>query len=130
MLVILVASILLAIYIAFAFRGVPNAFRYGVCTVAALIHDVLVMLSVAVVRLYADMPQICSLRIRKFQTAWSLGNVWSTWRAAACTMSDVAFENCGGANDWRFKPQHLSILGPYLHADQDITCHQRGVVGP
>jgi preprotein translocase subunit SecF len=48
-LVIIVASILLTIYIAYAFRGVTNAFRYGVCTVAALLHDILVMLSAAAI---------------------------------------------------------------------------------
>ena len=48
-LVVAIASILLAVYITLVFRGVPNAFRYGVCTVAALLHDVLVMLSVAAI---------------------------------------------------------------------------------
>ena len=48
-LLVLVASVVLSIYITLAFRGTPNAFRYGVCTVAALIHDVLVMLSVAAI---------------------------------------------------------------------------------
>lgn len=48
-LLVVVASVVLSIYITLAFRGTPNAFRYGVCTVAALIHDVLVMLSVAAI---------------------------------------------------------------------------------
>jgi preprotein translocase subunit SecF len=48
-LLVVVASVILSIYITLAFRGTPNAFRYGVCTVAALIHDVLVMLSVAAI---------------------------------------------------------------------------------
>ena len=48
-LLVLVASVVLAIYISLAFRGTPNAFRYGVCTVIALVHDVLVMLSVAAI---------------------------------------------------------------------------------
>jgi preprotein translocase subunit SecF len=48
-LLVLVASVILSIYITLAFRGTPNAFRYGVCTVAALVHDVLVMLSVAAI---------------------------------------------------------------------------------
>jgi len=48
-LVVLVASVVLAIYITLAFRGIRNAFRYGVCTVAALIHDVLIMLSLAAI---------------------------------------------------------------------------------
>jgi preprotein translocase subunit SecF len=48
-LVVLVASVLLTIYITMVFRGVPNAVRYGLCTVAALVHDVLVMLSLAAI---------------------------------------------------------------------------------
>jgi preprotein translocase subunit SecF len=48
-LVVLVSSTALAIYITLAFRGVANAFRFGVCTVAALIHDVLVLFSLAAI---------------------------------------------------------------------------------
>jgi preprotein translocase subunit SecF len=47
--VVVVSSIILTVYIALAFRGVSHAFRYGVCTVAALIHDILVMLSLAAI---------------------------------------------------------------------------------
>jgi preprotein translocase subunit SecF len=39
----------LAIYITVVFRGVPNSARFGICTVAALIHDVLIMLSLAAI---------------------------------------------------------------------------------
>jgi len=39
------ASILILLYIAWAFRSVPHPFRYGVAAVVALIHDVLVTLS-------------------------------------------------------------------------------------
>ncbi|MCL4830447.1 MAG: protein translocase subunit SecF, partial [Caldilinea sp.] len=39
------ASILILLYIAWAFRSVPHPFRYGVAAVIALIHDVLVTLS-------------------------------------------------------------------------------------
>jgi preprotein translocase subunit SecF len=48
-LLVLIASVVLSIYITLAFRGTPNAFRYGICTVAALVHDVMVMLSVAAI---------------------------------------------------------------------------------
>jgi preprotein translocase subunit SecF len=48
-LVVLVASLILTIYISLVFRGVRNALRYGLCTVAALVHDVLVMLSLAAI---------------------------------------------------------------------------------
>ena len=40
---VLVASVLVLGWIVFAFRTVPNAFRYGACAVLAMIHDVLVM---------------------------------------------------------------------------------------
>ena len=48
-LVVLVSSIVLALYITLAFRGVPNAFRFGACTVVALLHDVLVIFSMAAI---------------------------------------------------------------------------------
>jgi preprotein translocase subunit SecF len=37
-----VAALFILAYIVFAFRNVPNAFRYGVCAIAAMIHDILV----------------------------------------------------------------------------------------
>lgn len=40
---VIVASIFVLGWIVFAFRQVPNAFRYGACAVLAMIHDVLVM---------------------------------------------------------------------------------------
>ncbi len=39
-----VAALLIILYIAFSFRKVPNAFRYGVCAVIAMIHDILVIM--------------------------------------------------------------------------------------
>ena len=39
-----VAALFILVFIIFAFRKVPNAGRYGVCAVAAMIHDVLVTL--------------------------------------------------------------------------------------
>ncbi|MBU6351123.1 MAG: protein translocase subunit SecF [Chloroflexi bacterium] len=39
------ASLLILLYIAWAFRSVPHPFRYGVAAVVALVHDVLVALS-------------------------------------------------------------------------------------
>lgn len=39
------AAVAVIIYITFAFRGIPNAFRYGVCAVIAMLHDVLVVIS-------------------------------------------------------------------------------------
>lgn len=42
---VLVASVLILIYIAAAFRSVSHPVRYGVCAVIAMVHDVLVMIS-------------------------------------------------------------------------------------
>ncbi len=39
------AALAVIIYITFAFRGIPNAFRYGVCAIIAMVHDVLVVIS-------------------------------------------------------------------------------------
>ena len=44
---LIVASILIVIYITWSFRSVPkptSSFRFGVCAIIALIHDVLVLL--------------------------------------------------------------------------------------
>jgi len=42
-LAILLTSVALLIYLTLVFRRVPNAFRYGVCAVIAVLHDVLVV---------------------------------------------------------------------------------------
>ncbi|MCX6054887.1 MAG: protein translocase subunit SecF [Chloroflexi bacterium] len=41
-----VASIAVVLYIAFAFRGVPHAFGYGICAIIAMIHDVFIVLAI------------------------------------------------------------------------------------
>jgi preprotein translocase subunit SecF len=46
-LAVAVAALAVVIYITAAFRKVPNAFRYGVCAVIAMIHDVAVVFSIA-----------------------------------------------------------------------------------
>jgi len=38
-----VGSFAILIFIAISFRGVSNAFRYGVCAIAAMVHDILVV---------------------------------------------------------------------------------------
>ena len=43
---VFVAALVVIGFIVVAFRQVPNAWRYGVCAVAAMIHDVLVVCSV------------------------------------------------------------------------------------
>jgi len=42
-----VAALAVVIYITTAFRKVPHAFRYGVCAVIAMVHDVAVVFSIA-----------------------------------------------------------------------------------
>ncbi|WP_376794639.1 protein translocase subunit SecF [Thermogemmatispora sp.] len=46
-LAVIAASILILLYIWFAFRKVPRPWRYGICAVLALVHDVLVVLGVS-----------------------------------------------------------------------------------
>jgi len=41
-----VASLLVVLFIAWSFRGVQNAFRYGVCAILAMIHDVAIIFAV------------------------------------------------------------------------------------
>jgi preprotein translocase subunit SecF len=41
------AALAVVVYITFAFSKVPNAFRYGVCAIIAMAHDVAVVFSVA-----------------------------------------------------------------------------------
>lgn len=41
-----VASLLVVLFIAWSFRGIQNAFRYGVCAVLAMIHDVAIIFAI------------------------------------------------------------------------------------
>jgi preprotein translocase subunit SecF len=41
-----VAAIAILLYITWAFRRMPNPFRYGTCAIIALIHDILVVLAI------------------------------------------------------------------------------------
>jgi preprotein translocase subunit SecF len=43
------AAFAVVVYITFAFRGIPNAFRYGVCAIIAMVHDVLIVISLGVI---------------------------------------------------------------------------------
>ena len=45
-LAVVVASMFILLYITYAFRQMPNPFRYGVCAILALIHDVFVVIGV------------------------------------------------------------------------------------
>ncbi len=48
-LAIAVAALGVIIYITYSFRGIPHAFRYGVCAIAAMLHDGLVVLSLSAI---------------------------------------------------------------------------------
>lgn len=48
-LAVAVAALGVIIYITFAFRGVPHAFRYGVCAIVAMLHDVLIVISLSAI---------------------------------------------------------------------------------
>ncbi len=43
-LAVVVASVFILLYITFAFRQVPNPFRFGVCAIIALLHDVVIVM--------------------------------------------------------------------------------------
>ncbi|MCH2539832.1 MAG: protein translocase subunit SecF [Anaerolineales bacterium] len=44
-----IAALGILAYITYAFRGVQNSFRYGVCAIFALLHDVLIVVGVAAI---------------------------------------------------------------------------------
>jgi preprotein translocase subunit SecF len=49
LLAVAAAALAVIIYITLAFRGVQHSFRYGVCAIIAMIHDVLVVISLAAI---------------------------------------------------------------------------------
>lgn len=44
-----IAALAVILYITYAFRGIPHAFRYGICAIAAMLHDILVVFSITAV---------------------------------------------------------------------------------
>lgn len=48
-LAIAVAALGVVLFITFAFRGIQNAFRYGICAIIAMVHDILVVLSISAI---------------------------------------------------------------------------------
>lgn len=48
-LAVAVAALGVIIYITIAFRGIPHAFRYGICAIIAMIHDGLVVVSISAI---------------------------------------------------------------------------------
>ena len=49
LLAILISSIAVVLYIAFSFRSVDHAFRYGICAVIAMAHDILIVISLGAI---------------------------------------------------------------------------------
>jgi preprotein translocase subunit SecF len=49
LLAIAVSALAVIIYITFAFRGVQHAFRYGVCAIIAMLHDILIVISLGAI---------------------------------------------------------------------------------
>lgn len=45
-LAVIISSLLVVLFIAWSFRGVQNAFRYGVCAILAMIHDVAIIFAI------------------------------------------------------------------------------------
>ena len=43
---VIVAAVGILLYVTFAFRKMPNPFRWGTCAIAALVHDVLVVVGI------------------------------------------------------------------------------------
>ncbi|RPI33312.1 MAG: protein translocase subunit SecF [Chloroflexota bacterium] len=48
-LAVAVAALVVVVYVTYAFRGIPHAFRYGVCAIIAMIHDVAIVVSLAAI---------------------------------------------------------------------------------
>jgi preprotein translocase subunit SecF len=48
-LAVAIAAIGVLIYIVFAFRGIQNSLRYGICGIIAMFHDVLIVISLAAI---------------------------------------------------------------------------------
>jgi preprotein translocase subunit SecF len=44
-----IAALAVIIYITFAFRGIAHAFRYGVCAIIAMFHDILIVISLGAI---------------------------------------------------------------------------------
>lgn len=58
---IAVASILVVLFIVWSFRSVENAFRYGICAILAMLHDIAIIFSITGVGSYFFGWQIDSL---------------------------------------------------------------------
>jgi len=48
-LAVALAALAVILYITYAFRGIPHAFRYGVCAIIAMIHDIAIVFSITAI---------------------------------------------------------------------------------
>ena len=48
-LAVAISALGVILYITFAFRGIKNSFRYGICAILAMLHDILVLLSISAI---------------------------------------------------------------------------------
>ena len=48
-LAVAIAALAVILYITYAFRGIPHAFRYGVCAIIAMLHDILIVFSITAI---------------------------------------------------------------------------------
>jgi len=44
-----ISALAVILYITFAFRGIPHAFRYGICAIIAMLHDILIVISIGAI---------------------------------------------------------------------------------
>jgi preprotein translocase subunit SecF len=44
-----IAAAVVVLFIAYAFRGLPNALRYGICAIIAMVHDVAIVISLGAI---------------------------------------------------------------------------------
>jgi preprotein translocase subunit SecF len=44
-----IAALAVILYITYAFRGIAHAFRYGVCAILAMLHDILIVFSITAI---------------------------------------------------------------------------------
>lgn len=44
-----IAALAVVLYITYAFRGIAHAFRYGICAIIAMLHDILIVFSITAI---------------------------------------------------------------------------------
>lgn len=65
---VIAAALAVIAFITFAFRGIQHALRYGVCAIIAMVHDILIVLSLAAIGGQVFGWQIDSLVLTAFLT--------------------------------------------------------------